>query len=46
MSAAIGIMLSVSRHAARKDDEKSANDRDEAMQLGNEMNAINAAADN
>lgn len=46
MSAAIGIMLSVSRHATRKNDGKSENDRDEARQLGKDMSAINAAADN
>ncbi len=46
MSAAIGIMLSVSRHATRKNDGKSENDRNEAKQLGEDMGAINAAADN
>lgn len=46
MSAAIGIMLSVSRHAARKDEGRSDNDRNEAKQLGDDMGAINAAADN
>lgn len=46
MSAAIGVMLSVSRHATRKDEGKSDNDRDETRQLGEEMSAINAAADN
>lgn len=46
MSAAVGIMLSVSRHATRKNDGKSENDRDEARQLGKDMSAINAAADN
>ncbi len=44
MSAAIGIMLSVSRHATRKDDAKSQRDNDEARQLGKEMSAINATA--
>lgn len=45
MSMAIGIMLSVSRHASRQKDGKSERDSDEARHLGAEMNAINATAD-
>lgn len=44
MSMAIGIMLSVSRHASRQGDGKSQRDNDEARQLGTDMNAINATA--
>lgn len=44
MSAAIGIMLSVSRYATRQKEAKSARDNDEARQLGDDMNAINATA--
>lgn len=46
MSAAIGIMLSVSRYATRQKEGKSARDNDEARHLGDDMNAINASADN
>lgn len=46
MSVAIGIMLSVSRYATRQNERKSARDNDEARHLGDEMNAINATADN
>lgn len=44
MSMAIGIMLSVSRHAARQTDGKSARDSEETLQLGEGMSAINATA--
>lgn len=44
MSVAIGIMLSVSRYATRQKEAKSARDTDEARQLGDDMNAINATA--
>ncbi len=44
MSLAIGIMLSVSRHAARQADGKSARDSEETLQLGEGMSAINATA--
>lgn len=46
MSAAIGIMLSVSRHATRQNEGKSVKDHDEALHLGDNMSAINASADN
>ena len=46
MSVAIGIMLSVSRYATRQKEGKSARDNDEARHLGDDMNAINASADN
>lgn len=46
MSVAIGIMLSVSRYATRQKEGKSARDNVEARHLGDDMNAINAAADN
>ena len=45
MSVAIGIMLSVSRHATRQKEGKSVRD-DEARHLGEDMSAINATADN
>lgn len=45
MSAAIGIMLSVSRYATRQKEGKSERDHDEARHLGEEMNAINASAE-
>lgn len=45
MSVAIGIMLSVSRHATRQKEGKSVRD-DEARHLGEDMGAINASADN
>ncbi|MCM1491135.1 MAG: FtsW/RodA/SpoVE family cell cycle protein [Muribaculum sp.] len=44
MSAAVGIMLSVSRHAVRQSDGRSQRDSDEARHLGEEMGAINATA--
>lgn len=44
MSAAIGIMLSVSRYATRQKEGKSERDNDEARHLGDDMNAINASA--
>lgn len=46
MSVAIGIMLSVSRYATRQKEGKSEKDNDEARHLGEEMNAINASAEN
>ncbi len=46
MSAAIGIMLSVSRYATRQKEGKSEKANDEARHLGDDMNAINASADN
>lgn len=46
MSVAIGIMLSVSRYATRQKEGKSEKDNDEARHLGEDMNAINASADN
>lgn len=46
MSVAIGIMLSVSRHATRHKDGKAVNDKAEARHLGEDLGAINAAADN
>ncbi|MDE5871940.1 MAG: FtsW/RodA/SpoVE family cell cycle protein [Muribaculaceae bacterium] len=46
MSVAIGIMLSVSRYATRQKEGKTARDNDEARHLGDDMNAINASADN
>lgn len=45
MSAAIGIMLSVSRHAARQSDGRSDKDREERQQLGADMQAVNASAE-
>ena len=45
MSMAIGIMLSVSRHASRQKDGKSARDTDEARHLGSEMSAVNATVE-
>lgn len=45
MSVAIGIMLSVSRFATRQKEGKSARDNAEARQLGDDMNAINATAE-
>ncbi len=45
MSAAIGIMLSVSRHATRQNEGKTALDSDEARHLGDSMGAINASAE-
>ena len=44
MSAAIGVMLSVSRHAARRNDGRSQRDNDESRHLGKDMDAINASA--
>ncbi|MCM1297899.1 MAG: FtsW/RodA/SpoVE family cell cycle protein, partial [Muribaculaceae bacterium] len=44
MSMAIGIMLSVSRHATRQGDAKTQRDSVEARQLGDDMGAINATA--
>lgn len=44
MSMAIGIMLSVSRHAVRQKDGKTQRDTDEARHLGTDMGAINATA--
>ncbi|MDE6561063.1 MAG: FtsW/RodA/SpoVE family cell cycle protein [Muribaculaceae bacterium] len=46
MSAAIGIMLSVSRHATRQKEGKSDRDNVEAQHLGDDLSAINASADN
>ena len=46
MSVAIGIMLSVSRYATRQKEGKSARENDEARHLGDDMNAINASAEN
>ncbi len=46
MSVAIGIMLSVSRHATRQKEGKTARENDEARHLGDDMNAINASAEN
>ncbi len=46
MSVAIGIMLSVSRYATRQKEGKSARNNVEAQHLGDDMNAINASADN
>lgn len=46
MSVAIGIMLSVSRYATRQKEGKSEKANDEARHLGDDMNAINASADN
>ena len=46
MSVAIGIMLSVSRYATRQKEGKSARDNVEAQHLGEDLNAINASADN
>lgn len=45
MSAAIGIMLSVSRHATRQKDGKSQHDKDEERHLSDDMKAINATAE-
>lgn len=45
MSAAIGVMLSVSRHAARQNDGRSQRDNDESRHLGKDMDAINASAE-
>lgn len=44
MSMAIGIMLSVSRHAVRQKDGKTERDTAEARHLGTDMGAINATA--
>ena len=46
MSVAIGIMLSVSRHATRQKEGKSDRDNVEAQHLGDDLSAINASADN
>ncbi len=46
MSVAIGIMLSVSRYATRQKEGKSVRDNDEARHLGDDLNAINASAEN
>ena len=46
MSVAIGIMLSVSRYATRQKEGKSVRDNAEALHLGEDLNAINATADN
>lgn len=46
MSVAIGIMLSVSRYATRQQEGKTDRENDEARHLGDDMNAINASADN
>ncbi|MDE6649728.1 MAG: FtsW/RodA/SpoVE family cell cycle protein [Muribaculaceae bacterium] len=46
MSVAIGIMLSVSRYATRQKEGKSERENDEARHLGDDMNAINASAQN
>ena len=46
MSVAIGIMLSVSRYATRQAEGKSDRDNVEARHLGEDLNAINASADN
>lgn len=46
MSVAIGIMLSVSRYATRQKEGKSERQADEARHLGEDLNAINASADN
>lgn len=46
MSVAIGIMLSVSRYATRQKEGKSVRDNAEAQHLGEDLNAINASADN
>ena len=46
MSVAIGIMLSVSRYATRQKEGKTDRENDEARHLGDDMNAINATADN
>lgn len=45
MSAAIGIMLSVSKHAARYKENNGEKARAEASKLGAEMQAINASAE-
>lgn len=45
MSAAIGIMLSVSKHAARHKENDGLKARAEANKLGAEMQAINASAE-
>lgn len=45
MSAAIGIMLSVSKHAARHKEKNAVRARAEASRLGEEMQAINASAE-
>lgn len=45
MSAAIGIMLSVSKHATKQADGRSDKDREERQQLGEDMQAVNASAD-
>lgn len=45
MSAAIGIMLSVSKHASKQSDRKSDKDREERQQLGEDMQAVNASAE-
>lgn len=45
MSAAIGIMLSVSRFATRQNQGQSVSDSEEDIHLGNSMGAINASAD-
>lgn len=45
MSMAIGIMLSVSRHAARREDLTSERATDEARHLGSEMSAVNATVE-
>ena len=46
MSVAIGIMLSVSRHATRQKEGKTDRDNVEAQHLGDDLSAINASADN
>ena len=46
MSVAIALMLSVSRYATRQKEGKSARDNVEAQHLGDDLNAINASADN
>lgn len=46
MSVAIGIMLSVSRHATRQKEGKSDRDNVETQHLGDDLSAINASADN
>lgn len=45
MSAAIGIMLSVSKHATKQADGRSDKDREERQQLGADMQAVNASAE-
>lgn len=45
MSAAIGIMLSVSKHAARHKEKGGVKAQAEASKLGEEMQAINASAE-